>query len=69
MYKYAKFDSKHAIQGVMSIFTEINRLAKMMLRNPGYSFAYQWLDNIEINKYAKFDHNISYSLKSYEEFH
>ena len=43
---------------LMSIYTKRPRLAKMMLANPRHHFAYQWLDNIKINKYAKFDPNI-----------
>ena len=31
---------------------------KKILANPYLRFAYQWLDSIKINKYAKFDPNI-----------
>ena len=31
----------------------VTRLCQEFLANPSHRFAYQWLDNIKINKYAK----------------
>ena len=43
------------------MFTKIPQPAIMMLREvrlPRHRIAYQWLYNVKINKYAKFDLNI-----------
>ena len=40
---------------VMSIFTERARPAKMMLCEASSFFAYQWLGNIRIHTYSKFE--------------
>ena len=44
----------------MRIFTKRPRPAEMMFGEASSLFAYQWLDNIKINKYAKFNPNIPY---------
>ena len=42
----------------MSIFTNRAQPAKMMLGEALSLFSYQWLDNVKIHKYTKFEPNI-----------
>ena len=42
----------------MSILPKSPQPAEMM--TPRHRFAYQWLDNVELNEYAQFDSNMAF---------
>ena len=52
----------------MNIFTKRPGPAKMMLDKPFHHYAYQWLDNIKINKACKIWSKYPIKFKSYELF-
>ena len=52
MYTYAKFDQNSPCG------SRVMRISGPTEAKPRHRFAYQWLDNIKINKFAKFNPNI-----------
>ena len=50
----------HVVQEFWAFSLKYLDRPKLMLGKPRHRFAYKWLDNIKINKYAKFDPNILY---------
>ena len=59
MFKYAKFYQQiQCCPRVMSILPKSPQPAEMM--TPRHRFAYQWLDNVELNEYAQFDSNMAF---------
>ena len=59
MYKNAKFDHNiWCCARVISILLKYLDWQKWCSSKPCHHFAYQWLDNVKINKYPKFDTHI-----------
>ena len=59
IYKYATFyQTIRCGSRIMNIFTKFLDRPKFCSAKPRHHFAYQWLDNVEMNKYAKFYPNI-----------
>ena len=54
---------------VMSIFTKKGRPAKMMLGEASSPFCMaQWIDNVKVQKYTKFEANISWGSRVMSNF-
>ena len=58
-----------AVQELGAISLKDLDLQKRCLINPSHGFVYQWLDNVKINRYAKFDPNIPCGSRVIRIFH